>query len=279
MNSTTMNATFQKIVQSIKKIHNIEETYKNITACVFFKFCNPPYYTLFCLMSEKIQYEKRFTKGLTSESIWGNLKPATILTFPIVHENRQVEDYLNPVIFYTHIEQHKYEYCSYTITPHDTINAEYKITGSNNVYNNIGSVFSKTTKTVESDFEGLGFEFARGYVFQSQNVYPIFSTLENNKTYVWVSPQSQYNTNRTNYHQVNYLDNDFTQSLDKDTNMRIELNRGNDGYYHSIDCVYLDKDEKWRIHSAQLTQNEKRFIVPYYDSDDYDDDGNYSDSD
>jgi hypothetical protein len=73
---------------------------------------------------------------------------------------------------------------------------------------------------------------------------------------------------------VNYLNNDFTQSLDNDTNMIIELNRGYDGYLHRdntnncIDCTYLDKERDFRFHSKQLTQNERRFIVPYYDSDD-----------
>lgn len=270
MNSIITTPIIASSTNQFNQIANIEETYRKITECIFFKFCNPPSYTLLYLMSEQIQCAKRYTGGLKSESVWDNLKPATVLKFPIVHEDRQVQNYLNPEIFYTDREQHKYEYCSYTITISDTINAEYKNTGSNNVYKNIGSVFGKTTKTAESDFEGLGFEFARGYVFQAQNVYPIFSSIDDNKTYIWTSPSSQYDKKRICYHNVNYLNNDFTQSLDNDTNMIIELNKG---LRRDYDCTYWDKDEKCRIHSKQLTLNEKRFIDIYYDSDyNYDED-------
>jgi hypothetical protein len=288
MNSIISTPIIASSTNQFNKNADIEKTYRKITECILFKFRNPPHYEFLCLMSEQIQFAKRFSKGLTTEALTSQLKPATVLTFPIIHEDRQFEDYLNPGQFYSNPYDHKYEYCSYTITTgyENTTHAgcvankKYKNIGSNNVYNNIGSVFIKTTMA-SNDCEGLGFEFVRGYVFQNQNVYPIFSSLAENETYVWVSPQSQYDKQRTHYYIVNYLDNDFTKSLDNDTNMVIELNRGYDGYLHRsgrntfIDFIYWDKEGKWRIHSPQLTQNEKRFIVPYYDSDD--DECEYSD--
>ena len=201
----------------IKKINNINENYKKISDCILFKFYNPPYFTLLNLMSEHIKYSKR----LTVDSLWKELKSATILTFPIIYEIKSIEDYLVPNKFYSLPYQHKYEYCSFNYNENKE-NDKYNNIGSNE-YNNIGSVFIKTTNdfNYDDDFAVEGFKFSRGYVFQYENIFPIFNEMD--KTYVWLSPQSQYDTKRTTYYNINYLDNNFTRSHDKYINMNIRF--------------------------------------------------------
>jgi len=247
-------------IMIIKKI-NINENYKKISDCILFKFCNPPYFTLLNLMSEQIKY----SKNVTVDSLWKELKPATILKFPIIYENKSFEDYLVPNKFYSIPYQHKYEYCSFNYTENKE-NDKYNNIGSNE-YNNIGSVFIKTTNEV-NDEDNLGFQFSRGYVIQHENIFPIFNEID--ETYVWLSPQSQYDTKRITYYNINYLDNDFTRSHDKYINMNIELNKG---YSYgngsaNVDFIYWDEIREKRIHSNLLSSNEKRFLVPYYDSSD-----------